>query len=339
MAAIDLRTDVALPTNTTIDVTVREDDNADGTFENEATQTINSGQRVYQLTGFTDNASSEWDIVLDYGSSRVAEAASVREIRILSAATEAMTLKTDAVIPANTTLSARVRETMAGVTNEKSQTITDGTRQYELTGFYDATDSDWDITLDYGTTAIDTAATVNSVQLTSGSPPLAPTLSTSVTEDTISLSWTASDAENGYRIYRGQTTGSLAQIDSVAADTTTYDDTGLLDGEEYYYQVEAYNASGTSTSNESSQVTALPAPTTLVADTVGATSIDVSWTPTHDNGFTRVEVKPSSESSWTNDSGELSRTTSSYSLTGLRHGEEYDIRVIAYTAHALTIDQ
>lgn len=57
--------------------------------------------------------------------------------------------------------------------------------------------------------------------------------------------------EQGYKIERRTAGGSYVQVATVAANTTTFMDTGLTGGATYYYRVRAYNANGNSAySNE-----------------------------------------------------------------------------------------
>jgi hypothetical protein len=83
-----------------------------------------------------------------------------------------------------------------------------------------------------------------------------------------SLSWDepsdwGGDDTDSYRIYRGTSSGSHSQIDTVS-NQTTYTDSGLSQGEKYYYVVTAYNSAGSSPdSNEASATTPLPAPSNL----------------------------------------------------------------------------
>lgn len=63
------------------------------------------------------------------------------------------------------------------------------------------------------------------------------------TEDQIDLSWDAVDAASEYRIYRalssGTTKSDYTQIATVQSGTLSYTDTGLSDGEKYFYRVTA----------------------------------------------------------------------------------------------------
>ncbi|NBD35930.1 MAG: DUF11 domain-containing protein, partial [Chloroflexi bacterium] len=72
----------------------------------------------------------------------------------------------------------------------------------------------------------------------------------------ISLSWTDnSDNEDGFQIERSPDESAWEQIGTVAADVTTYEDTGLIPGTIHHYRVHAYNDAGASS------------PTSVVTDT------------------------------------------------------------------------
>jgi hypothetical protein len=79
-------------------------------------------------------------------------------------------------------------------------------------------------------------------------PPAAPTgmSSTALSSSSIRLNWTdAANNEDGYRIERGLSAASYAQVAQIAANSTTYTDTtGIQASTHYYYRVVAYNAAG-----------------------------------------------------------------------------------------------
>ncbi|WP_301002435.1 fibronectin type III domain-containing protein [Capsulimonas corticalis] len=98
----------------------------------------------------------------------------------------------------------------------------------------------------------------------------------------VQISWTAGAGAAGSKIYRGTTSGgeSATPIATISDQSVTYTDTGLTNGQAYYYKVSSTNSGGEST--QSAEVTATPmaaptAPTNLVA--VAANQhINLSWT-------------------------------------------------------------
>lgn len=81
---------------------------------------------------------------------------------------------------------------------------------------------------------------------------------------TVQLSWTDnSDNEDGFRVYRSTTNspsfpGDYTQIDTTAADTTTYTDSSAPTGVTVFYAVTAFNAAGESDAATTSIKTSLP---------------------------------------------------------------------------------
>lgn len=97
-------------------------------------------------------------------------------------------------------------------------------------------------------------------QAAAGAVPNAPSglTATAVGTSAINLSWTDNAAdETAYKVERSPTgSGSWTQIaGALAANTTTYSDTGLSSGTTYYYRVRCSNASGNSSYSSTANAT------------------------------------------------------------------------------------
>lgn len=167
-------------------------------------------------------------------------------------------------------------------------------------------------------------------------------------EDEITASWTDNATFEDKYETKIRPTGSATwdHRDGLASDLTSYTFSGLDDGEEYEAFVRATIAQHRrgaldvyffNDSTTVAAVTVLPAPTSLSSPAHDATSIDLSWTDNHDYGDTRVEYKPSDAASWTT-FATLAIGTNAETVTGLRNGELYDLRVVAQTEHTTTED-
>jgi len=142
---------------------------------------------------------------------------------------------------------------------------------------YNDTTAPKDETVYYAVTAYNPAgesnSTTNNIFTTVISTPTTPqNLTSTVSQDDIVLNWDAVNwnGEQGeYNILRGESSGSYIEIAAVQAGTTTYTDTGLEDGEQFFYTVTAENSAGTSSeSNETSGITELPEPTNVQASLI-----------------------------------------------------------------------
>jgi hypothetical protein len=88
-----------------------------------------------------------------------------------------------------------------------------------------------------------------------------------------------SDNETGFMIERKiGNTGSWTQMYSLPANSTDYTDTGLIDGMQYSYRVNAFNDAGNSAySNIDSAVTEMNPPRNLTATNPQPRKVELNW--------------------------------------------------------------
>jgi fibronectin type 3 domain-containing protein len=118
------------------------------------------------------------------------------------------------------------------------------------------------------------------------SPPTVPTnlSTTGITQNSISLAWSASSGGGGvggYRLLKG-TSPSTMQVVAGYVLTTSYLDSHVTPSNTYYYAVESYNLLGI-TSLPSAAISAttlaLPPPSDLMTTSVLSNSVSLSWSP------------------------------------------------------------
>ncbi len=174
--------------------------------------------------------------------------------------------------------------------------------------------------------------------------PAAPTslAATAASSSQIDLDWTdnASD-ETGFKIERcsGDGCTNFAQIGTVGANITTYNNTGLAASTSYNYRVRAYNVGGDSDySNTASATTqAAPtvpaAPTNLAATATSRSQINLAWTDnaTNETGF---RIERCKGSTCTNFAliATVGANVTNYPNTKLNASTTYRYRVYAYNA-------
>ncbi len=171
-------------------------------------------------------------------------------------------------------------------------------------------------------------------------PPAAPTTLSAVTasDSQINLSWVDNSAdESTFRVERSANGATgWTEINTVAANQTSYQDTGLACGV-YYYRVRAHRSSDgaySSYSNvASAPTTACPppaAPTSLTATSASQTQINLAWADNSGDETTfRIERSPDGSSGWTEISA-IAANQISYQNTGLTCNTAYHYRVRAY---------
>jgi hypothetical protein len=171
---------------------------------------------------------------------------------------------------------------------------------------------------------------------------------TAVSSNQINLSWTDNSTKStqgvGFKIERGSSSsGPWAEISTVAANATSYSNTGLSASTTYYYRIRAYNvpngknkpteysAYSNTASATTQSGTAIPnAPSSLSAAAVSSSQINLSWADNSSNetGF-KIERATSSGGPWSQ-IATVGVNVKTYSNTGLTASTTYYYHVHAY---------
>ena len=183
----------------------------------------------------------------------------------------------------------------------------------------------------------------NVANATTNPPPLtAPAVptnlqATAASSSVINLTWNdASNNEVGFRVYRGTTPTTVTTlVATLGVGATSYQNTGLAAGTNYYYAVTAFNSAGESAlSNVATATTvSIPAaPTNLQAAAASSSAINLAWTDASNNedGF-RV-YRGTTSTTVTDCVATLSAGTTSYSDTGLAASTTYYYKVTAFNS-------
>ncbi|MGO8669919.1 MAG: fibronectin type III domain-containing protein, partial [Capsulimonadaceae bacterium] len=132
-----------------------------------------------------------------------------------------------------------------------------------------------------------------SATVSTGSGPAAPTgLTATAGNAQVSLTWASSTGATSYNVYRGTAAGSESTTPITSSVTATaYTDSSVTNGTEYFYEVAAVNAGGTSAlSNEASATPHAPTPAAPAGLTATPGNVQVSLTWTSSTGATSYNV-------------------------------------------------
>lgn len=164
----------------------------------------------------------------------------------------------------------------------------------------------------------------------------------------ITVDWDAVTYVDEYRVYRaessGSTTGDYTEITTVAAGTTSYADTGLEDGERYYYRVTADADAEGAVSNETDATTDLraisfPGPNQQAIESDTEDQLTLNWTKLDNSSDGDIEILRSQDGTTGSVIATISNlSTTSYTDTGLADGREYHYTIRRNTDHVTDVD-
>jgi len=157
---------------------------------------------------------------------------------------------------------------------------------------------------------------------------------TATSDTAVTVSWTDLPNETGYRVERQAGNGAWTAAGTVAADVTSYADSGLTEATRYSYRIVALNAAGDSAPSALAGATTRPAaPTGLSASAISSTQIGLSWTDrsSGETGF-RIEQAGDASGPWTQ-VGTTGANVNAFTATGPFDGlTTYYFRVSALSA-------
>ena len=220
------------------------------------------------------------------------------------------------------------------VTFTQIATVNAATTTYNNTGLTDGT------TYYYEVQAISNTGNSGFSNIASATTTLAAPSSlnaTTASTSQINLSWTNNSAtEAGFNIDRSTDGIHFTQIATVGSTTTTFSNTGLVDGTKYYYEVQAFNtvAGDSAFSNTANAVTTLAAPSSLSATTASTSQINLNWTDNSGTTEAGFDVDRSTDGVHFTQIATVGSTATTFSNTGLVDGTKYYYEVQAFNSTA-----
>ena len=160
----------------------------------------------------------------------------------------AVEITTDATVPTDTSISLTVKQDESGGTApDSTETIAvgDGTTTASLSSFSFSDGSAYWLEIELSTSDDSVTPTFHSATVTVNTLPAPSNLAItdSQTENQLTLDWNGVNNATGYYVYRAEASGSSKADYTQVADVSAppYTDTGLEDGERYYYRVSSHD--------------------------------------------------------------------------------------------------
>jgi len=201
-----------------------------------------------------------------------------------------------------------------------------GTTTYPMTGLTNG------VPYGFFITATDNGGTSPSsevVWLTPSAGPPAPVITSAVPgNSSVTVNWTGSSGSTYTFYWSTSPTEPFSNSTQLAAGTTSYTQTGLTNGTQYYFYLTASNSTGTSApSNEVSAIPG-PPPAPVLSATAGNSSVALSWTESITSSYT---IYWSTQPTGTFNQIQVSQQSQggTYTQTGLTNGTTYYYYVTA----------
>lgn len=200
---------------------------------------------------------------------------------------------------------------------------------YSFTGLQPGTTYVAKIVATNAITQPDTISTSNEVTFTTSPLPVTNLSANSSTSGSINLSWTApfSNSPLTYTVKRGTVSGLFPVTLTNNLLTTSFVDSTVIDGTDYYYMVMANNGTP---SAESLEVAKRPISNCSITSStaINKTSLSLNWSTCVGADFYDVIISTSAGAT-TPVVATLSAPVNSYTVTGLNHSTNYYLKIRA----------
>ena len=163
--------------------------------------------------------------------------------------------------------------------------------------------------------------------MTGLAPPAGLSVST-ITSNSVRLTWSDVAGETGYSIERSSDNVTFTEVATVGADVTSYINTGLSDFERYYFRVRAENSDGVSKPSEvRTALTLAGAVTHVNFISWTSDSIVLDWADAGGETGYRIQQSDNGVTNWTT-RGDVAKNIPIFADSGLSADTTYYYRVL-----------